>query len=146
MYVRKEYSISAREFFEVISNSLKDDYYKNTGKILDLDGEITGVNYYKKFGKKNKNSVEVILREYEPNRKYKSEIISIRGTQIIIFNINELGSERILVTYTEEVTNLDFFKKLNYTLLFPFMKKKLKERMISQLDIIAKQAKANKKD
>lgn len=146
MYVRKEYSISAREFFEVISNSLKDDYYKNTGKILDLDGEITGVNYYKKFGKKNKNSVEVILREYEPNRKYKSEIISTRGTQIIIFNINELGSERILVTYTEEVTNLDFFKKLNYTLLFPFMKKKLKERMISQLDIIAKQAKANKKD
>lgn len=146
MYVEKEYSISAREFFAVISNSLKADYYKNTGKVLDLDGEITGINYYKKFGKKNKNSVEVILREYEPNSKYKSEIISTRGTQIIIFNINELGSERILVTYTEEVTDLDFFKKLNYTLLFPLMKKKLKERMISQLDIIAKQAKANKKD
>lgn len=65
---------------------------------------------------------------------------------MIVFNIDELRSERILVTYTEEVTDLDFFKKLNYTLLFPLMKKKLKERMISQLDIIAKQAKANKKD
>lgn len=146
MYVEKEYSISAREFFAVISNSLKADYYKNTGKVLDLDGEITGINYYKKFGKKNKNSVEVILREYEPNSKYKSEIISTRGTQMIVFNIDELRSERILVTYTEEVTDLDFLKKLNYTLLFPLMKKKLKERMISQLDIIAKQAKANKKD
>lgn len=140
MQVERIYHITAEAFFLELKKLAINDFEVNTGEIFPSDQSLKGLKYIKNFGKNNANQARVEITKFEPFKIYENLIKSNRGSQVITYSIEEKDSNSIGVTYNEKLEDIDFFTKINYKLLLPFMKKRLKKNIENRLDYIADRA------
>lgn len=134
MEVSKVYQGSAEKLFDLLKESFKSDYERNTKKLL-RSGELKpGLKFTKTFGAKNQSSVLVEVDQMAYPHHYKINLNSSRGTNVIEYLIEPQAEGEIEVTYREEYVNTGFFTKANNLLLAPFFRKKLERRMLLQVD------------
>ncbi|MDK6371129.1 DUF3284 domain-containing protein [Aerococcus urinae] len=140
MQVERIYHITAEAYFLELKRLAINDFEVNTGEVLPSDQSLRGLTYIKKFGKNNANQARVEITKFEPYQVYESVIKSNRGCQVMTYSIEEKDSHTIAVTYNEKLEDIDFFTKINYKLLLPFMKKRLQKGIEKRLDYIATRA------
>lgn len=138
MEVTKTYNVSMQRMFDVLRNSFLEDYLTNTRQTLAPDQIVEGLSYIKSFGKHNQ--VQVVVKQIESPYIYDVEIRSNRGINRMTYRLKELAEWQTEVTYSESIELGDIIGKLNYKLLYPFMRKRMEQRMALQLDTIANHA------
>lgn len=134
MEVSKVYQANAEFLFDFLKESFKNDYERNTNKLLKSGDLKPGLKFTKTFGAKNQNSVLVEVEKMTFPSHYKIILKSSRGTNLIEYLIEPQTAGEIEVTYREEYLNTGVFTKMNNFLLAPLFRKKLEARMLAQLD------------
>ncbi|MEY8291406.1 DUF3284 domain-containing protein [Carnobacteriaceae bacterium 52-44] len=140
MYVTKKYPIKMKDLYYAISNMFLNDYNQNTNQQLSDKDIKNGLEYTMSFGKNNENQSTVILREYEKPSVYQTEVVSNRGRTSIRYELNQISDTETKITYSEETKLPNIFSKINYKILYLFMKKNLNNKMENTLDAIYKVA------
>lgn len=134
MKVSKVYKANAESLFDFLKASFKNDYERNTNKLLRSGDLKPGLKFTKTFGAKNQNSVLVEVEHMTAPHHYSILLKSSRGSNVIEYLIEAVTDGEIEVTYREEYINTGFFTKLNNLILGPLFRKKLEGRMLAQLD------------
>lgn len=140
MQVTKKYPIKMKDLYYAISNMFLNDYNENTNQQLSEKEIKNDLEYAMSFGKNNENQSTVILREYEKPYVYQTEVVSNRGMTSIRYELNPISDSETEITYSEETKLPNIFAKVNYKILYLFMKKSLNNKMENTLDAIYKVA------
>ncbi len=134
MKVSKVYQANAESLFDFLKASFKNDYERNTNKLLRSGDLKPGLKFTKTFGAKNQNSVLVEVEHMTAPHHYSILLKSSRGSNVIEYLIEPVTDSEIEVTYREEYLNTGFFTKMNNLILGPLFRKKLEGRMLAQMD------------
>ncbi|HLR92336.1 MAG TPA: DUF3284 domain-containing protein [Atopostipes sp.] len=145
MEITKTYPLTSDSLFSVIVNSFKTSYEEHSGEpLLDTDIQ-SGLEYVVSFGKNKEQQSKVILQQFKAPNLYETAVHSNRGKTMMRYELTEISEEQTKVTYVETTEFSDIFSKMNYYMLYFFMKRKFQKTMEQNLDFIYKEAKKSEK-
>lgn len=131
MKVVKELNVSASAYFDCLQRYLLKDLKRTVDRKLKLNDLVEGYEFEKSYSLKNKVFVsKQVLQEMSYGEAYCLSFTVPKGRQSISHHIEELGENKIRVTYEEKVSSsslLTNFRKLT-------SKRKSKKRMVHILE------------
>lgn len=145
MEISQLVSVSSKQFYAFLLDSLKEDYQVARQEDIDPSDLKPGLTFQKKFGKRLSNAVNVTVVDLVENERYALAFKSSRGTQWLSYQLEDAEEGACQVTYSEDFSPQGRLNKWNYNLLLPLMRKSLEARMRLQIEKIAEFAK-NKED
>ena len=144
MEISKVYPITSDSLFSVIKTSFIKSYEEYSGEPLSDDELRSGLEYVVSFGKNHENESKISLNQFRAPYLYEIEVASNRGKTKIRYELEE-SQDQTKITYKETTEFPDLFSKLNYYLLYPFMKRRFKTKIEENLAFIYEEAKRQKK-
>lgn len=139
--VIKELNVNIEDFFDFLEKSIKEDIKNATGEeILEIN---EGFSYEKNLQNALKQTGKVLafIEKYQRNICYTSKVTSSQGNNFIIFETEELDSNNIKLTYTENFDSEKYTNNLNYKFMLFFYKKSLVQRIDLMINNIEKSIK-----
>lgn len=141
MKVSKVGKVPIDRIFEVVLQSLEDDYQENTGKVLEPYDRTAGLSYVKCFGDKNQHTVGVKVLKLEQPNLYKVHFQSNRGDEFITYEFQAINEEETQVSYAYDFVATDWFGKANHFLMTKLLTKSLERQFDAQLQALIRHAK-----
>lgn len=135
MEVSVDLNVSKEDFFDFLYESVINDIKESTGKIISRDKVAKGYTYEKNV-KNNKGkliNIKITIMDFTPCESYIARVRTEQGENRMSYLIDELGEEKINVTYKEEYLAPSIFKEMKFKVLNFFHKKTLKEEAESNL-------------
>lgn len=126
--------------FEIVLQSLADDYQENTGEVLEPHERTAGLSYVKRFGDKNQHTVGVKVLNLEQPNLYKVHFQSNRGDEFITYEFQALSEEETQVSYAYDFVARDWFGKANHFLMSKLLTKSLERQFDAQLQALIRHA------
>lgn len=126
-------------YFDVLTNSLLNDYNSATHFEHSSDVLKSGLTYQKKLRNRfgNEGVVTVTIERFEPNH-YAASFKSAQGVNHLSYDLNPLNEEQFEVTYKEDFYSESKSKSLNYSIMSKLYKRSSKKKMNLMLDAIEK--------
>lgn len=109
MKVTANLSVSAQDFFKVITQSILSDIQQKTNKKMHASQLKPGVNYKKRIPRRFSTNDEVIVKVLccIENKVYESSYTSAIDITTVRYEITSLEENKICVTYSETYTLKD---------------------------------------
>ena len=138
MEVSEKLYVKAEEFWETLANSLAYDITQATGKNVRPKQIKKGYSYTKVLKNKasRKGSVKITITDFDEPKKYAARFESSQGINTISYDIEELDSEHIGVTYSEGFEGASGAKSANFKFMSFFYNKGAKKKATKLLRAI----------
>ena len=135
MEVSVDLNVDKEDFFDFLYESVINDVKNSTGKIISRDKVAKGYTYEKNV-KNNKGkliNIKITIMDFTPCEKYVARVRTEQGENRMSYIIDDLGEEKINVTYGEDYIAPSIFKELKFKALNFFHKKTLRKEAKSNL-------------
>lgn len=145
--VKEELNVSAKEFFDMLTQSVLYDINASVEDKITAEQIVSGYQYEKNMKNKmgSQGAVRVTIKRFEVGKCYEASFLSAQGMNGIRYQIEERADGGITVCYREEFEGKNRTNSFNYRLMAAFYKRSSQKRMSQMLRsmesyVIAKRA------
>ncbi len=119
MEIKLNMDVSAKEFFDVLYDSIIYDIKASTNKKVSKSKIKKGYTYSKKLKTRlgKEGTVKVEIKEFDLNHRYTVSFNSTQGENIVSYEVEQLDDDSLNVKYTEDFVVDSKMKSLNFSMM-----------------------------